>query len=452
MDILKCLPPEISIKILAFLNLCDILKCSLVSRYWYDLTNTNSIWKQFWLADLPLKKSNSSKDFKWIFQPPCEWKLYYLNHQKVINNWIDDRYEKHEINGYVYREHSAAYDGRTLVINNYDSVVVYRVEKGLLLPCQNLSYKKCESYGCATNTTYIVVKYKPCIIIYDLMCDQYKVSHMLYLNVSDCKLMYKNEGKAIEEFNAEGSLGPFALNFMGIIGSTLYIYMETVRTMYAWSMKDMVCLTEIKFFVANFLYDNERVYVYCIDFDNHVHHISVYDENAQKCYTVWPDMNIGDMHINNHLLVAVGDGKNEVDVCAWDKRTGDLLHSKRMLVTLISRLHPKNDVLVDVDYAWPFQIKEVFAYNIEDNEIVWRKLAGGVGGYRDQSDIHSIVADRFLIFRTYSRRRFDIHDGKRGKYLYSLYGIDTNYAFISYDVLIYQNKKKCGKLVVHIYS
>ncbi|KAK9499844.1 hypothetical protein O3M35_002805 [Rhynocoris fuscipes] len=439
MDILKCLPPEISIKILTFLNLKDVLSCSLVSRIWYDLTNTNLIWKRFWEVDLPLKECEVSKDFDWVFKPPCKWKLYYLNHKKVIQNWIDDRYKRHEVNGRWIN--STAYDGKTLVINNF-GLEVYRIDKGNLIHCQKLSYQKYDAYMCATNTTYIVVKYKPFVLIYHLINDKYKVAHMLYIRDRDNKLICTKERRVMDEVSEQSSLYPLGSNLMCILGNTLYVYMPHVKIMYAWNMKEMICLIEIKAHISDFLYDRERVYI-CVG-DS----ITVYDENARKCFTVSPKWSIYKMHVNNHILLAVGDGHNEVDICAWDKKTGNLLHNKRMLVSADSLLHPKNDILVDVVDAWPLEKKEIFACNINDNEIIWRTL---VGEYSILGDLHSIVADRFLLFCTYSRHIVDIHDSKRGNFLYSLYGIDDDDVFASYDILIYA-KNASVKLIIHIYS
>lgn len=57
MDFISLLPPEISLKILSHLNIEDIFSCSLVSKSWYDVANSNSIWKHFWNPDNPLKDS-----------------------------------------------------------------------------------------------------------------------------------------------------------------------------------------------------------------------------------------------------------------------------------------------------------------------------------------------------------------------------------------------------------
>ncbi|XP_073975910.1 uncharacterized protein isoform X2 [Rhodnius prolixus] len=378
-------------------------------------------------------------DFGWILSQPCKWKLYFMNHKKIIHNWEEDRYKRHEINGRWIN--SSAYDGKTLVINNH-GLEVYRIEKGNLVHCQKLSFKKYDAYMCATNTSYIVVKYKPLILVYHLINDRYKVAHMLYIRDRDSKLICSKEIRVLNEVNEQSSLYTVGSNLMCILGHTLYVYMPHVKIMYAWNMKEMICLIEIKAHMSDFLYDKERVYI-CVN-DS----ITAYDERARMCFAVTPHWNIYKMHVNNHVLVAVGDGHSEVDICAWDKQTGTLLYNKKMFVSADCLLHPTKDILVDVLDAWPLEKKEIFACNIKDNMILWRTL---IGEYSILGDLHSIVADRFLLFFTYSRHIVDIHDAKYGNYLYSLYGVDDDDVFASYDILIYA-KNKSVKLVVHVYS
>ncbi|XP_014247872.1 uncharacterized protein LOC106665727 [Cimex lectularius] len=439
MDLLSLMPPEIAVKIFGFLELRDLLNCQAVSKSWYDLTNNNLVWKTFWDPNLPLKECRPRKDLNWMFTPPCKWKMYYMNHMRIIRNWREDKYKRHEINGRWLE--TTAYDGQTLVINNF-GLEVYKIDKGNLVHMQKLKYKKYDAYMCATNTKYIAVKYRPFVLVYVQINDRYRVSHMLYNQGTEKKLTCIKHMKQMDKMNDRFPIYPYWSNLMCILGDTLFVYMPHIKVFYAWDMKNMRCLMDVEGSISDFLNDKSKVYICSDDL------ISVYDEMGNLCYEVKPHWPIGKVHINYNMILAVKSTQDHMEVCAWEKGTGKEILVKTISVSDDCILHPRLDILLDVVDAWQLERKEIYALDLKHDVTLWKTL---IGEYSLLGDLHSIVAERFLLFCTYSRHVFDIHDTKSGNYLYSLYGIDDDDVYASYDILIYANHKNV-KLIVHIYS
>lgn len=439
MDFIGLLPPEISLKILSHLDMQDILNCCLVSKAWYNVTNCNSIWKYFWNPNNPLKESEGCADFDWTFSIPCKWKLYRMNHYRVINNWREDRYKRYEINGRWLD--TTAYDGRTLVVNN-GPLDVYRIENGNLVHIQTLRYKKHDAYMCSTNSSFIAVKYKPFVVIYRCENDKYKISHYLYNRGRNTKLYCTKDPKEIDSLTDDYFTYPYWSNLMCILSDTLYVYLPHLKVMYAWEMKEMKCLLEKEADINDVSYDKHFVYL-CIR-----NSIFVFDKDGNMVMRLETKWNIGKMHCNHNMILAQHGLNDEVEFCAWDKTTGNLIFHKKMNVSEDIILHPKRDVILDMVDKWQVEKKEITAYNLMNDSILWKSR---VSEYSLLGDLHSIVAERFLLFCTYTRHIFDIYDTETGRYLYSLNHIDDDDLYASYDLLIYSCNKN-AKLILHIYS
>lgn len=378
-------------------------------------------------------------DFDWTFGSPCKWKRYRLNHYRIINNWKENRYKRYEINGRWLV--TTAYDGTTLVVNN-GPLDIYRIDNGELNHIQTLKYKKYDAYMCTTNTMYIAVKYKPFVVVYKLENTKYKVSHYLYTEGRSTKLFCAKHARDVDNHSDDHKNYPYWSNLMCILNNTLFIYLPHLQVMYVWNMQEMKCLLEKVAIINDVSYDRNYVYT-CID-----NSIFVFDKDGNMVMRLEAKWEISKIHCNHNVILAQHQNNDEVEFLAWDKTTGHLLFSKKMNVTKDIILHPKRDVILDIVDTWQIEKKEIAAYDLLSNSILWKSH---ISEYNLLGDLHSIVSERFLLFCTYTRHIFDLYDTDTGSYLYSLSGIDDDDLYASYDLFIYSCKKN-AKLILHIYS
>ena len=229
---------------------------------------------------------------------------------------------------------------------------------------------------------------------------------------------------------------------MCILSDTLYVYLPHLKVLYAWEMKQMKCLLEKEADISDVSYDKNCVYL-CIR-----NSIFVFDKDGNIIMRLEARWNIGKMQCNHRMILAQRGFNDEVEVFARDKRTGNLIFNKKLNVSEDVILHPKRDVILDMVDTWQVEKKEIIAYNLLNDSLLWKSK---VSEYSLLGDLHSIVGERFLLFCTYTRHIFDIYDTDSGTYLYSLNHIDDDDLYASYDLLIYSCNKN-AKLILHIYS
>ncbi|CAH1396008.1 unnamed protein product [Nezara viridula] len=89
MDIVGNLPQEISQHVLSFLTPTELFKCFHVCKKWYNLANTDFLWKRHCVLELllsadtniPLSSSNG---------PLCKWGSIYRSFKRKVNRWEHD--------------------------------------------------------------------------------------------------------------------------------------------------------------------------------------------------------------------------------------------------------------------------------------------------------------------------------------------------------------------------
>ena len=59
MDIVGNLPPEISLHILSYLTSTELTKCFCVCKKWYNLANTDFLWKRHCILELLLNANTN---------------------------------------------------------------------------------------------------------------------------------------------------------------------------------------------------------------------------------------------------------------------------------------------------------------------------------------------------------------------------------------------------------
>lgn len=96
MDFIGKLPREISLHILSFLPPNALVKCFLVSKTWYNLTNTDFLWRRHCLV----RKINKTDSDKAQNRPSslCGWATAYRTFIRKINRWENDRAQYFDIN------------------------------------------------------------------------------------------------------------------------------------------------------------------------------------------------------------------------------------------------------------------------------------------------------------------------------------------------------------------
>lgn len=107
------LPEEMFIQILTYLDVRDLLSCSLVSKYWRQTVNNNSIWRQAChknadtFSRIPCLDSREERFYESInnsqiyrsgeLQPLCKWRINYMRYFKLVRNIQEGKYMSYEI-------------------------------------------------------------------------------------------------------------------------------------------------------------------------------------------------------------------------------------------------------------------------------------------------------------------------------------------------------------------
>ncbi|KAL6597149.1 WD40-repeat-containing domain protein [Neocallimastix sp. 'constans'] len=125
-DILYKLPNEIAIKILSYTNCNCISSISRVSKYWYQLSNDNSLWKQFY-------------SYRWGSLDFVERRLYqYYSyfHEAIIELELENR------NNLQFNEILCLLEN--IRIKEYTGKTKYNYNKNIKL--KSIQKKKCKNY------------------------------------------------------------------------------------------------------------------------------------------------------------------------------------------------------------------------------------------------------------------------------------------------------------------
>nr|XP_014277901.1 F-box only protein 16 isoform X3 [Halyomorpha halys] len=87
MDIVGNLPQEISQHVLSFLTPPELIKCFHVCKKWYNLANTDFLWKRHCVLELllsadtniPVSSSNGQL---------CKWGTIYRSFKRKVNRFF----------------------------------------------------------------------------------------------------------------------------------------------------------------------------------------------------------------------------------------------------------------------------------------------------------------------------------------------------------------------------
>ncbi|CAG8592052.1 4358_t:CDS:2 [Funneliformis mosseae] len=129
-DIIGSLPPELSVKIFAFLDGKNLCACREVCKTWMNITNESAIWRLKCLEMLKIDKGAKSAQNMNI--PKEGWKKWYQKQYRREVNWINGRVQTVNIlRGHKERISDAKLKENILVTGSADRTVrIWNIDTG----------------------------------------------------------------------------------------------------------------------------------------------------------------------------------------------------------------------------------------------------------------------------------------------------------------------------------
>lgn len=385
-------------------------------------------------------------------KPFCYWKWYYINHERIIQNWLKKKYKKYQIciGGGSFK--TAAYDGQTLVVCTTSRLRVFRITNGNLHKLQNIAVTEGMLILLTfirTNTKYIVLNCGKVVAVYKLADERYKEECMFYMENNSTHLVRSNINDDIFQGNVALSFFSGQLSSINSVlqGNILYFFVK--ETIIIWNLLKMVCQSEIKassFIVAQ---DKWNIYI-CPDYCS----INAYDDEANNFLSMRINWRISQIETNKDILLALEvdsfllDDSSVRNICAWNKHTGEQLYEVALTLPDFCFLHPYWDILLGNVTSGD----DVCAIALKKPERLWtRTTKRRENPFTNQIyslGFRKMAVNRFLITTIESNTSYHIIDARTGETIYTFGNSEINY--VDFDILMFTESFK-KYLTVQIY-
>lgn len=196
-DFLRLLPNEIATQILSYLDVSTLLfNTSPVSKCWYTIAHTNTVWRQKTLQSyLNIRKSKSCSDWFHTYKQNCLLK----------KRWQDGTVSKAFILGHTDSVYCLQFSGDMLVTGSRDHTIKF----------WNITNHECTTTLKGHDASVLCLKYNQdmmvsgssdmSVIVWDMKTKQVKMQLWVKCEVLLVKYIYKNLTHSIGYSTISGS-------------------------------------------------------------------------------------------------------------------------------------------------------------------------------------------------------------------------------------------------------